>query len=122
MEPLGGGQRLQNNEMRVVAPGGCQCYFGRLCAADLFFFSFFFSLGRFKHAGRLHAACRSSPYHLRPALLACHAVRLGRLSCTKPGGGAGGHSCFIRKKKEKRNKRKVPNAVRITATLISAWR
>lgn len=42
MEPLGGGQRLQNNEIRVVAPGGCQCYFGRLCAADLFFFFFFF--------------------------------------------------------------------------------
>lgn len=117
MEPLGGGQRLQNNEIRVAAPGGCQCYFGRLCAADLFSF-FFSSVGRFKHAGRLHAACRSSPYHLRPALLACHAVRLGRLHQTR----RRGRRAFLLQTKKKKEKRKVPHAVRITATLISAWR
>lgn len=113
MEPLGGGQRLQNNEIRVAAPGGCQCYFGRLCAADLFFFSW--------NVLNMLEDCMLPAVRLPiiSAPLCWRATQYASAGCTKPGGGAGGHSCFRRKKKEKR---KVPHAVRITATLISAWR
>lgn len=118
MESLGGGQRLQNNEIRVVAPGGCQCYFGRLCAADLFLFFLFFSLGRWKC---MLAAVRLP---IISAPLCWRATQYASASSAAPNQEEGreGIPASSEKKKKKKEKCKVPNAVRITATLISAWR
>lgn len=99
MEPLGGGQRLQYNEIRVVAPGGCPCYFGRLCAADLFFFLSWDVLNMLEDC-MLPAV--PPPYHLRPALLACHAVRLGRLHQNQEEGREGIPASYEKKKRSAR--------------------